>query len=298
MKVKSIRRKITLIGPPNSGKTTIEKVFFEMANPIKLLQKSIEPTKGVNSNRFSLFTWDLGIFDLAGQENEIWFLKESDIFKGSNLIICVFDITSPLESMLHFFKKVLNLMEQIQLYACNLVVLLHKVDLVTPTYSHTVINFLYKQLQLQNLNKRLIPIYETSITKGFFFESYTVFFNIFNEIFNENSIKPSQRDFVNLKVELSIILKVTPSINYYHDDIENYFKLNSKEVRYHLKRLEHMGFIEHPILEPFSFYLTNRAKWFKLGLESEEKKIFENKFNDGLQIIYIFSNLNKVSSNV
>ena len=63
------KAKIVLIGPPGTGKTTIKKVYFEMANPLMLLEHTLEPTKGINSCVYSIFDVSLGVFDLAGQEN-------------------------------------------------------------------------------------------------------------------------------------------------------------------------------------------------------------------------------------
>ena len=50
-----IKKKITIIGPAGTGKTTIKKVYFEMANPLKILEFSLKPTKGINSSVYSLF---------------------------------------------------------------------------------------------------------------------------------------------------------------------------------------------------------------------------------------------------
>ena len=48
-------KKIVIVGPPGTGKTTIKKVFFEMGNPFKFLNVSLEPTRGIDSSVFSLF---------------------------------------------------------------------------------------------------------------------------------------------------------------------------------------------------------------------------------------------------
>ena len=58
-------KKIVIIGPPNAGKTTLRKIFFEGENSTSLLENSLEPTHGVESIILKLKE-EIGIFDLAG----------------------------------------------------------------------------------------------------------------------------------------------------------------------------------------------------------------------------------------
>ena len=77
------KQKIVFVGPPKVGKTTIKQVFFEHISPLSLLDNPLEPSRGINSSVYSTFNIDLGIFDLAGQENNIWFSSSSgDIIKS------------------------------------------------------------------------------------------------------------------------------------------------------------------------------------------------------------------------
>ena len=88
------KKKIVFVGPSGVGKTTIKNVFFEMANPLYLLKNSIPPTRGFNSTSYHFQDDEVGVFDLAGQENENWFNQEREIFAYTNLIICVLDVNS------------------------------------------------------------------------------------------------------------------------------------------------------------------------------------------------------------
>lgn len=92
-----LNKKIIIVGPPGTGKTPIQNVFFEMGNPLKLLSTSLEPLRGINSSVFSLFNFNLGVFDLAGQENENWFKNDKIIFNNANMIICVLDVNTYLK---------------------------------------------------------------------------------------------------------------------------------------------------------------------------------------------------------
>ena len=124
--------KILIIGPPASGKTTITKVFFKNANPLKLLRQSLEPTRGFISNLFTFFNSELSIFDLAGQENNYWFTKNQEIFQDVNTIICVFDIIYPVESIISFLLSVLKIQKRTpSLSKSKIFIFVHKIDNVT-----------------------------------------------------------------------------------------------------------------------------------------------------------------------
>ena len=76
-------KKIIFIGPSGAGKTTIRKIFFEGENSKKLLEYALEPTYGEESLILRLpgLNEDIGIFDLAGQENHRWLeTNENEIF--------------------------------------------------------------------------------------------------------------------------------------------------------------------------------------------------------------------------
>ncbi len=118
-------KKIILTGPPGTGKTTIKKEYLEMANPIKLLERSLDPTRGVETSTFSLFKLKIGVCDLAGQENKNWFSRSKDIFNDSSIIICVFDVKNSLKEIIEFTMNLLKIKKEVQLYDCTIVVFLY-----------------------------------------------------------------------------------------------------------------------------------------------------------------------------
>ncbi|MFX1594138.1 MAG: Rab family GTPase, partial [Promethearchaeota archaeon] len=79
-------KKIIFVGPPGAGKTTLRKIFFEGESSTKLLEYALEPTYGEESLILRLpgLNQNVGIFDLAGQENERWLdTAEKSIFYGT-----------------------------------------------------------------------------------------------------------------------------------------------------------------------------------------------------------------------
>jgi len=179
-------KKIVLIGPPRAGKTSIYKVYFEMCNPLKLLDISLEPTRGINSSVYSLFNSNLGIFDLAGQENEVWLRTNIEVFDQSNVIICIFDVMNSLESIVSFLIKIIKIKTKLNLSKCKIFAFLHKIDLVKPSYLFQKIKAIIDFFKLQYHRGQEIEIFKTSITEDFFFDTYNIIGGILSLLFQKD----------------------------------------------------------------------------------------------------------------
>ena len=193
--------------------------------------------------------------------------------------------------------NIFKLKKKLKLVSCKIIILLHKRDLVNIQYPNITSSFIKTQLKNQDIAEQETIIYSTSITKNYFFLTYSVIFELLNFVKRSDMTKLSDSEFNHLKMELSIILKCKHSIKYNKNDIAKYFNLDESEMLLHLNRLEYLGFIRHPIFEPYSFFLTNRAYWFKIGLEREEEKTNDGKINEGIDIIHTFLNINKIPIN-
>jgi GTPase SAR1 family protein len=126
-------KKIIFVGPSNAGKTSLRKVFFEGESSSKLLEYAIDPTYGEESLILKLpqLNEEIGIFDLAGQENERWLeSKDKKIFYGAKLILIVIDITFSNEEITKFTRKIIELRNNLT-PTTYIFVLLHKIDLVS-----------------------------------------------------------------------------------------------------------------------------------------------------------------------
>jgi GTPase SAR1 family protein/predicted transcriptional regulator len=288
-----IKKKIVLLGPSGSGKTTIKKVYFEMANPINLLEFSLKPTKGVNSSTYSFFKSNLGVFDLAGQENQRWLETDKKIFGGSSIIICVFDVTDSLESVIPFLIKILLIIKELKIQKCNVIILLHKIDLVNNSYINIKFNAIKSFLEEQFSERRSIKIYRTSITKEFFYDTYNMFLEILTLIHEKDLIPINKEEFHNLKIDITIILKFDDSTRFLVHELSQILNINFEQINFHLERLKHLGLVKMSNEKPNSIELTGRAYCFKFGLERERKKIQNNVINKGMEIFHTFLNLNE-----
>jgi len=192
--------------------------------------------------------------------------------------------------------NILEIINKLNLNSCRIFILLHKIDLIKESYPRVAAEFIKKTLEYQNSNNIEIIIYNTSIAKDFFFHTYKIIFQILCDVLKPEAIQISEAENNNLMTELSIILKCKTSIKFHFDEIAKYYNISTEEVKYHLKRLEKLGFIIFNQFESLTFRLTNRANWFKLGLERERKRKHETKFKNEMYILHNLVNLNIASA--
>jgi GTPase SAR1 family protein len=290
---KKDKKKIVLIGPPASGKTTIIDSYFKCVNPVKLLEFSLEPTKGINSEIYEFFDLNLGIYDLAGQENQNWFFDDRSVFYDSDMVICIFDITDSLKSIINFLIRIFNIRSELNLSFCVLV-FLHKIDLVTATYPKLASKFIENQLTIKDLKEFDLKIFHTSISEKFFWNSYDIILSLLHSFNKKEEDKILKHEMDNLKKETQIILKFKYKIHYSIYDIRNHFPMKINQIQFHIKRLKQMGFVRIPTLEPTTFYLTNRAYWFKLWIKDKIK--LEQELDKEINVLFNILNLKKIGN--
>ena len=280
-------KKIIFIGPAGAGKTTLKKVFFEGESSSILLEQELEPTHGKESTLLN-FKEEIGIFDLAGQENQIWFSDRGrDVFSESNTIICVLDIRNSLESIIRFLIKIYKLKKELQLHSCKIIAFLHKIDLRSSSYVYNKLKTIQEFITLQHPRGKNFEIYKTSITKDNFYDTFYIISKILNLMFNRKLIPVQHQEFQKLKRELSIILNTENNVRYSISDLVHKLKFNSEEIRLYLEKLEYLGFVE--IFNEFQFFkLTDRAYYFKVGLEKDIAIINESQFNKKIELFHIF----------
>lgn len=284
-------KKIIFVGPPSSGKTTLKNVFFDMANPLKLLETPLEPTRGINTRLYSLFDLKFGVFDLAGQENQEWFNKDKDIFSDAQVVICVLDINSNLKEIFEFFENFINVLMDLKMSDCYVFVFLHKIDLIDSLYLQHKLKAINEFLESQKMTDFNLMIYTTSIAKNYFLKTYDIFAEIFVKILKQNVFVMDESIFQNFRIDLEILLRYSDLKKYRKIDLFYDFNLPTIEANLHLKRLEHLGFIEFQENSQ-NFQLTKRFTFFISGLDKETDDD-EIKINKILESFYLFSNIHQ-----
>ena len=236
---------------------------------------------------------NLGILDLAGQENDFWFSESGkEVFNESSIIICIFDIMNSTESIVKFLVNVYQIIKELDLRSCKIIAFLHKIDLVSPSYVDQKIKAIKKFITIQHPRGGDFEIFKTSIGKDFFYDTYYILLNALNSIFQRGLISISKQEFQDLKKELSIILQSDHISKYNSDYLVDNFDLDLEETHLHMQRLEQLGLINN--FDNFKFFkLTNKAYFFKVGWEKEQFNTEENKENKNVELFHIFLYLNK-----
>ena len=267
-------KKIIFVGPSGAGKTTLRKLFFEGENSNKLLEYALEPTYGEESLILRLpgINEDIGIFDLAGQENERWLsTDEKSIFLETKVILVIIDITSSLDEIVNFIKKVLkvrnNLTPETMIY-----VLLHKIDLATPKR----ISEIKAGINAAFSAEKLIKFIFTSLKKKYFTQTFSYFIEIMKTCISDESSEESLMfNVIDESVKLVFLINediVLPRGNLHE-------KLNRPEtlVKYLVESLALKGHLQIEIVNNQELVsLTDKGKdYFKNVLKSFSKSSFD-----------------------
>jgi len=262
------------VGPSGAGKTTLRKLFFEGENSNKLLEYALEPTYGEESLILRLpgISEDIGIFDLAGQENERWFnTNENSIFIKTEVILVILDITASLDEILTFIKKVLevrtNLTPKTVIY-----VLLHKIDLVTQKRIRDINAGINGAFPAENDIKFLF----TSLKKKYFTQTFSYFIEIMKTCISDQESEESLMfNVIDESVKLVFLINeeiVVPRGNLHE-------KINRPEtlVKYLVDSLVLKGHLQTEVVENQEVVsLTDKGKdYFKDVFKSFSKSSFD-----------------------
>lgn len=288
-------KKIVFCGPPASGKTTIKKVFFEAANPIRLLENPLDPTRGVETSIYKLFNTNIGLFDLAGQENENWFGKDNEIFEKTDTILIVFDIKFSLKYIILFLKEISKTIKKHSLFDTHIHLILHKIDLVRKPYIISKLRSLNYLIKNKIDGLSIKKIYRTSIRPNFFFKSTESFMEILESLLDGDLIGLSKNDFRSLKTQLKIILGTETDLTYQFQEFAEGFNEDYNYIRENFGRLVNLGLIEVFNTElGETFKLSENGQRFKDQIEISRNNIDISRRNKDLETIYTVMRLQKM----
>jgi len=235
-------KKIVFIGPAGAGKTTLRKIFFEYEIAENLLQSPLDPTYGVESLVLKLGQ-NIGIFDLAGQENEKWLTTdEKEVFLDTTIILIIIDVTSTIPELEDFVKKVVHVRDDV-CHDALIYLLVHKIDLLNEKDLENK-----KKLILARLCKEpRLKIEFTSITKDYFGKTFDIFRDIVKMSLNEEIIL-EQIDHEAIKNMLDILTLIKQNTSLLPSQMKDTLKLSDSQLASALTYLEGKGFVKRVVL--------------------------------------------------
>lgn len=132
--MESSDKKLLVFGPPNCGKTSILLSIFGSVESELILNSPSEPTIGVDSSVYQWGHVKIGVFDLAGQEMEIFLTQERDyIFPGTDELLMVFEYGMNPKKIVNLLLKLAKIIEHYSIPYYY--ILIHKID-KAPTEAH------------------------------------------------------------------------------------------------------------------------------------------------------------------
>ena len=259
-------KKIIFVGPPGAGKTTLRKIFFEGENSTKLLEYALEPTYGEQSLILRLpgLNEDIGIFDLAGQENDRWLETEDRaIFHETQIILNVIDITMDYNEIIKFVGRIVDI-RNILTPLTPIFVLLHKIDLVNQKTTRELKSMVKTSFSKENLIKFLF----TSLKREFFTQTFSYFIKIMKTCLQED-ISEEGLFFNMIDESLKIIHQIDKEVLTPRNTLFEKLNRPKKLVNYIIEGLIEKGHLETKRIENEDL----------LSLSDKGKEIYQNILN-------------------
>lgn len=247
--------KIIIVGPSGAGKTTLRKIFFEGENALYILKFALEPTHGQETIILKLKE-EIGIFDLAGQENKRWFETDDKvIFSNTRIILVVIDITTQIIVAIKFIKKIIEIRKELTPHS-QICVLMHKIDLI----NQKELNEIKSKINDALSEEKLISVYFTSVQKEYFITTFSIFIEILNIcIQNEKSSEKFAFDLLNETIRF--LHQIDKELTASTSDIQLKLNITGENLNIIIDNLVQKGQIQFtPINDENVFTLTEKGK--------------------------------------
>ena len=189
-------KKILLLGRAGVGKSTLKEIIFEGRDPDELLIHSLAPTRGIETSVYSWLDLELSVFDTSGQELKSLLEDESEqllAFEGVDIVIYIFDYeiwhsdSGEISDEINEINKILRKINK----QAQLILILHKIDLIPKTIRNNTKIFLHQIQYIVNLPIKY-SLYFTSIDQDHIYSVHNAFSEIISRFSKINfSIKKS-----------------------------------------------------------------------------------------------------------
>ncbi|MHA1716429.1 MAG: Rab family GTPase [Promethearchaeota archaeon] len=278
-------KKIVLIGPLAAGKTTFKRVFFENANPLKLIKDGLDPTRGIENSIYKIFERNVALWDLAGQELNYWLNERKEVLRGANVIVCFTDVSKSLKETMKFLIKFLKVRNAIAPFS-NLFILLNKCDLLPEIEVNNKIINIEKFIEVKfpefakNCNRK--TIYKTSIMENYFLRSLNVAFKIIKVCVEKKMLEISVKEMMDVEKRLEILLNSPKDVWFSISDIKLKTGFPENTLRKYARDLMENEFIMCRQDDGDIFRLTEKAIHFINACKIEAESIKARQFRESI----------------
>jgi hypothetical protein len=251
--------KISMIGPPAVGKTTIKKVMFDGEDPNELIIFPLEATIGIKYTVHDFMDLKISLLDSPGQslpallEDE---QKQLITFGDTSAIIYIFDYPTWIKNSQDILDDVKKLYEikKKQGFEAKIILFLHKIDLLITKKIGTMLALIRRQIIKQLDLPEEIPIYFTSLHPNLIYTTYNAI---------SDTISNFSKDTSNLKKVVKNIIsglsKTSCFVSNYDDnliiqemsnDFDTSILLYLYEKLYHLSKSTEFTTTKTSIISP------------------------------------------------
>ncbi|MFW9820357.1 MAG: hypothetical protein ACFFE5_12170 [Candidatus Thorarchaeota archaeon] len=184
--------KISMVGKPEVGKTTIKKVMFDGEDPNELIIFPLEPTIGIKYTVHDFMDLKISIIDSPGQSLPT--LLEDDqkqilTFGDTSVIIYVFDYPNWIKNSQDILDDVKKLYEirKKHGFEAKLILFLHKIDLLITKKIGSMLALIRRQISKQLSFPEELPIYFTSLHPNLIYTIYNAISDTISNFSKETS---------------------------------------------------------------------------------------------------------------
>ncbi|MBD3187418.1 hypothetical protein GF325_11355 [Candidatus Bathyarchaeota archaeon] len=277
------KKKLVMIGPMAAGKTTFKKVFFENINPLKLLDSSLEPTRGIDTDTYRYFSSMIAVWDLAGQELADWLNERADVLLETDVLVCMLDATSKIKESIIFLVKLLKLREQ-WCKNSKLFILFNKCDLLPELDVYTKIVNIERIISVKapgfKDECKRSNFLKTSVVEGYYLKTMLVALGIMKACIEREVIPINPRQFKLVENQLKILLRYTQGIQFSLGDIAEKLSMDLAEAKQILDALASREFLEKKRETVYS--VTKKGAFFSSACKKHSDLIQKRKIREDI----------------
>lgn len=169
--------KISMIGPPAVGKTTIKRVMFDGEDPNELIIFPLEATIGIKYTVHDFMDLKISLLDSPGQSLPVLLEDEQKqliTFGDTSAIIYIFDYPTWIKNSQDILDDVKKLYEikKKHGFEAKIILFLHKIDLLITKKIGTMLALIRRQIIKQLGLPEELPIYFTSLHPNLIYTTY------------------------------------------------------------------------------------------------------------------------------